>query len=81
MVKYGGVPLKNKRWIDIAPDTHVTQASVRLGIISEEDAEKMRKEEISKIWREILKGTNIHPIDMHSPLWFWSRNGFMYKLS
>lgn len=76
---YGGVDLKNRDQIDIAPDTHITQCSVRLKVITEEESESMSKEKISERWREILKGSGIDPIDMHSPLWFWSRNGFVFN--
>ncbi len=78
--KYGNVNLKNSEFIDIAPDTHITKCSVILGVITQEEAESLTKEQISKIWREILDGTGINPIDMHSPLWFWSRNNFQFKL-
>jgi len=75
---YGGEKLSNRRFIEIAPDTHITQCSARLGIITEEETKNLSKEEISKRWRDILEGSNIDPIDMHPPLWFWSRNGFIY---
>lgn len=76
---YGGVKLSNREYIEIAPDTHITQCSVKLGIITEQDAKTLSKEEISKRWRDILVDSNIDPIDMHPPLWFWSRNGFLYN--
>lgn len=78
--EYGGVKLTNKDYIQIAPDTHVIQCSVRLGIITDKQAEKLSRDEISDIWRKALDGTELSPIDMHSPLWFWSRNGFMYQI-
>ncbi|MFA6919338.1 MAG: hypothetical protein WC244_04520 [Patescibacteria group bacterium] len=78
---YGGVKLSNRQFIDIAPDTHITQCSARLGIITEEEIKTISKEEISRRWRNILENSNIDPIDMHSPLWFWSRNGFIYNLT
>lgn len=77
---YCNANLKNSDLIDIAPDTHITKCSVILGVITELEAETLSKNEISNRWREILKGSNIDPIDMHPPLWFWSRNGFVYKL-
>jgi len=77
---YGGVDLKNAQYIDIAPDTHVTQSSVKLGVITDDEAKTLSKEKISKRWREILDGSGINPIDMHPPLWFWSRNGFIFKI-
>ncbi|MEN7982406.1 MAG: hypothetical protein ABFQ65_03080 [Nanoarchaeota archaeon] len=76
--EYGGIKLKNSEYIDIAPDTHITKGSVLLGIIDEK--ENLTKEEISKRWRELLKDSGINPIEMHPPLWFWSRNNFMFKL-
>ena len=75
---YGNVKLKNRDHIDIAPDTHITQCSVRLSILTPEEAKKLSKEQISTRWRELLSGSGIDPIDMHPPLWFWSRNGFIY---
>ncbi|MDD5731955.1 MAG: hypothetical protein PHU42_03635 [Patescibacteria group bacterium] len=77
---YGKIDLKNAQYIDIAPDTHITKCSAILGVITEQEAEKLTKEQISERWRELLNGSSINPIDMHPPLWFWSRNGFIYKL-
>lgn len=81
MKEYGKIPLKNAEYIEIAPDTHVTQCSVLLGVITQEEAEKLSKDKVSERWRETLKGSGINPIDMHPPLWFWSRNGFLLKLN
>ena len=78
--EYGKVTLKNSEYIDIAPDTHITKCSVLLGVITKEESESLSKEEISERWRTLLKGTGINPIDMHPPLWFWSRNNFQFKL-
>jgi hypothetical protein len=77
---YGKVSLKNREFIEIAPDTHITQCSIRLGVISAEEADIVSRDEISERWRVALKGSNIDPIDMHPPLWFWSRNGFLFEL-
>lgn len=76
MERYAGVTWKNREYIEIAPDTHVIQASVKLGLITEIEAQKADREKISLIWREALRGTRYTPIDIHSPLWFWSRAGF-----
>jgi len=78
--QYGCVDLKNSEFIEIAPDTHVTKCSVLLGVITKEEAEKLSKEQISERWRSLLKGSRINPIDMHPPLWFWSRNDFKFKI-
>lgn len=77
--EYGQVRLKNKEYIEIAPDTHITQCSVLLGVITEAEAKEITRDEISDRWRTWLKGSGITPIEMHPPLWFWSRNGFIYK--
>ncbi|MCA9381115.1 hypothetical protein KC678_02525 [Candidatus Dojkabacteria bacterium] len=80
MSTYGEVPLKNRSYIEIAPDTHVLQASIKLKVISQKEADSMSRDTISQIWRTLLKESTIDPIDVHSPLWFWSRSGFDYKL-
>lgn len=77
---YGTVSLTNREYIEIAPDTHITQCSVKLGIITADEALSLTKDQISERWRQQLHGSGIDPIDMHSPLWFWSRNGFLYNL-
>jgi len=76
---YWGITLLNSEFIDIAPDTHVTKCSVKLWIITQQESETLNKNEISKRWRELLHWTWITPISMHSPLWFRSRNGFMFE--
>ena len=78
--EYGKINLKNSEFIEIAPDTHVTKCSVKLGVISPEEAESLSKEQISERWKNLLHGSGINPIDMHPPLWFWSRNGFLFNL-
>ena len=79
LTQYCDIELKNRNHISIAPDTHVIQATARLGIETKANLEKMSREEISELWRNILNGTGIDPIDMHSPLWFWSRSEFAYE--
>lgn len=78
--EYGKIELKNSEFIEIAPDTHIIKCSVILGVITQVESEFLTKESISEKWRELLRGTGINPIDMHPPLWFWSRNDFLFKL-
>ena len=78
--EYCEVQLKNKEFIEIAPDTHVIKCSVLLGVISEAEAMILSKDQISAKWRHALEGSALSPIDMHSPLWFWSKNSFQYKI-
>lgn len=78
--EYAKVDWSNKEFIEIAPDTHITQCSVLLGVITKDEAVKLSKDDISEKWRVLLKGSGITPIEMHPPLWFWSRNGFIFKV-
>lgn len=80
MQQYGKIKLQNADLIEIAPDTHITKCSVKLGIITAEEAERLSKDQISLRWRDSLKDSGITPIEMHPPLWFWSRNNFLYEL-
>ncbi len=78
--KYAGLKLAHNADISIAPDTHVIQSSVRLGVMRLPEVSRLSREQIAERWEKILVGTDILPIDMHSPLWFWSRGGFKYKV-
>lgn len=78
--EYCNIKLKNREYIEIAPDTHIKQCSIRLWVITQEESDSIKTEEISEKWRNLLKWTDISPIDMHSPLWFWSRNNFQFKI-
>lgn len=77
---YGGIKLSNRDHIEIAPDTHITQCSVKLGVITSDETDVLTKDAISERWRGLLKESGIDPIDMHPPLWFWSRNSFLHEL-
>ena len=61
----------------VAPDTHVVQATHKLGIINDEE---LNRNDVQLIvvnrWNELFKETKYKPIDIHTPLWLWSRNGF-----
>lgn len=78
--EYGNLKLLNSEFIDIAPDTHITKCSVKLSVITEQEAQSLTREQISEKWRLALQGSEINPIQMHPPLWFWSRNGFIFEL-
>ena len=78
--EYCGVKLKNREFIEIAPDTHVIQCSVKLWVLTHKEATRLSKDAISKKRRELLHWSGIDPIDMHSPLWFWSRNDFIFEI-
>ena len=69
---------QNMECLTVAPDTHVVQATYRLGLITEEE---LGRSDVQLIvierWNQLLKGTKYRPIDIHTPLWLWSRNGFI----
>lgn len=68
---------KNIEDLTVAPDTHVCKATYKLGLINQEEFESSNVQLIViDRWQEIFKGTKYHPIDIHTPLWLWSRNGF-----
>ncbi len=77
--QYTDMKFSDRENITIAPDTHIIQASVRLGIITSEETEKSNVQTITaERWKRLLNGTGIAPIDIHTPLWLWSRNKFEF---
>lgn len=75
--QYTDVQFADRENITVAPDTHVIQASTRLGVISEEEAMQGNVQMIvADRWRELLAGTKWSPIDVHTPMWLWSRGKF-----
>lgn len=68
---------KNIEKLTVAPDTHVRKGTLRLGLITEDEfnSNNVQKIVIEK-WQELFKNTKYKPIDIHTPLWLWSRNGF-----
>ncbi len=81
MEQYTDVKFVDRENITVAPDTHVIQASERLGIISSEEATRGNVQEIvASRWQEILKGTDLVPIDVHTPMWLWSRGKFSVEI-
>ena len=81
MSQYTDVQLCDRQYITVAPDTHVIQASEKLGLITQEDITKPNMRDIvSLLWEEVLDGTGKVPIDVHTPLWLWSRGGFKVEV-
>ena len=63
--------------LTVAPDTHVCKATHKLGLITDEEVNSSNVQQIViDKWQELLKDTKYKPIDIHTPLWLWSRNGF-----
>lgn len=68
---------KNIEALTVAPDTHVVKATHRLGLITDEELNRNDVQLITiERWQELFKNTKYKPIDIHTPLWLWSRNGF-----
>lgn len=81
MSQYTDAKLEDRQYITVAPDTHVIQASEKLGLITHEEAEKPDiREKVGLLWEEVFKNTERYPIDIHTPLWLWSRGGFKVKV-
>lgn len=79
--QYTNINLKNKQSISVAPDTHIIQASLKLGVITNSDLLKSNIREIVSLkWEELLQRTGIYPIDIHTPFWLWSRNKFIVEV-
>lgn len=77
LYQYTDIKFKNIEELTVAPDTHVVKASYRLGIITEQELNSSNVQLIViERCNEILKGTKYNPIDIHTPMWLWSRNGF-----
>lgn len=76
--RFTDAPIRNKHQISIIPDVHVTRASAHLGLIK--DTNGVKPEYVAAIWRAGLEGTGIAPMDLHAPLWRWSRAEFMPAL-
>lgn len=67
----------NLEVLNVAADTHVIKASHRLGLITDEELNLTNVQLIVTLrWAELFKGTKYKPIDIHTVLWLWSRNGF-----
>ena len=68
---------KNIEKLTVAPDTHVCKATLKLGLINDEEFNSSNVQLIViERWQELFKDTKYKPIDIHTPLRLWSRNGF-----
>lgn len=77
LYQYTDITFKNIGDLTVAPDTHVVKASHRLGIINDSELQSNNVQLIViNRWNELLKNTKYNPIDIHTPMWLWSRNGF-----
>ncbi|MDQ1913744.1 hypothetical protein RAC89_25410 [Paenibacillus sp. GD4] len=75
---YTAVKWKYRNLITVAPDTHILQATVKLGLCSPEvlNGSAEDRQTVAEAWEKALSGSGLSPIDVHTPLWLWSRAGF-----
>ena len=79
--QYTDIKFVDRENITVAPDTHVVQASTRLGVISQEEAEGANVQELlAERWAALLKDTELVSIDVHTPMWLWSRGKFKVEI-
>jgi len=77
MSSYTDLKITNREALNVAPDTHVIQASRKLGLItSEEETSQKLAIIVADRWKSLLADTEYAPIDVHTPLWLWSKSGF-----
>ncbi|MEQ2529432.1 hypothetical protein WMO40_22430 [Bacillaceae bacterium CLA-AA-H227] len=75
---YANVSWKCRELITIAPDTHILKATVKLGLCSKDVLNGGAEDRmtVASAWEKALEGSGLAPIDVHTPLWLWSRAGF-----
>ncbi|MBP6943188.1 MAG: hypothetical protein KBB55_04060, partial [Candidatus Buchananbacteria bacterium] len=71
--QYTDAKFKNMDAISIIPDTHVLQCSIQLGLTDP----LMAPIKVAEVWKELLAGSELSPVQMHPVLWNWSRNNFL----
>lgn len=75
--QYTDMRYKNIEELTVAADTHVIKATHRLGLITDQELENSNVQLIViDRWKELFNNTKYNSIDIHTPLWLWSRNGF-----
>ena len=63
MTQYTAIDLAGREYITVAPDTHVIQASIKLGLIKDEDKSRADiREYVSTLWEEVFYDTEYCPI-------------------
>ena len=82
--QYTDAPLTGMDALTIAPDTHVIQATIKLGLLLDETLPRdgvQVQQAVNQAWKELLAGSELALIDLHTPLWLWSRSGFQVELA
>lgn len=77
MDQYTDASLDGRYALSVAPDTHVIQATIQIGLIDPALRNHPSIQSlVSTAWSNILMDTGFDPIDVHTPLWLWSRSHF-----
>jgi hypothetical protein len=71
--QYTDVRFNDMHAISIIPDTHIIQSSIKLGLVTV-NATPLQ---VEAAWQQLLKDSNISPVQVHPVLWNWSRNNFL----
>ena len=75
--QYTNRKYENIENLTVAPDTHVCKSTLKLGLITDDEFNSNNVQFIViERWQELFKDTKYKPIDIHTILWLWSRNGF-----
>ena len=75
--QYTDKKYKNIECLTVAPDTHVIKSTHKLRLITDSELDRPNVQEIViDRWQELFENTKYKPIDIHTALWLWSRNGF-----
>jgi hypothetical protein len=77
LISYTDIKLKNRNKISIIPDTHIQQTSIHLCLSTLKDSPDL----VAKKWFDLLKDTEINPVQLHPIFWNWSRNNFKPKIT
>lgn len=81
MEQYTDVHFTDRESITVAPDTHIIQASQKLGVISEAEMLQSNVQiTVAERWKKLLEETDLVPIDVHTPMWLWSRGKFTVEI-
>ena len=74
--QYTSAGLQDRASLSVAPDTHVIQASIRLGLVPSGVHQVEAQPLVNAAWSLLFTDTDLLPIDIHTPLWLWSRSKF-----
>jgi hypothetical protein len=74
--KYTDCVLVNRGYLSIDHDSHIIRASNKIGLLDSNVERRRAQRMVEESWKVLLKNTELDPIDVHTPLWLWSRNNF-----